>query len=69
MERCGKTNCSNSADAGGNELSIAAARNSLDRNAERLAGLGQPLAAVAEIAESWALEAAIGELTQHRNDS
>ena len=33
-----------------------------------LTGLGQPLAPVAKIAEGWALEAAIGEFTQNRDD-
>jgi hypothetical protein len=56
------------ADAGGNELSVPAARNGLDRDAERLTGLGQAFAPVAEIAEGGALEAAIGEFTQNWND-
>jgi hypothetical protein len=51
------------ADAGGNELSVAAARNGLDGDAECLTGLGQSFAPVAEIAERWAPKAAIGELT------
>jgi hypothetical protein len=56
------------ADAGRNEPSVAAAGDCLDGDAERLTGLGQPLTPVAEIAEGWALEAAIGEFTQKRND-
>jgi hypothetical protein len=39
------------ADAGGTELSVPAARDGLDRDAERLTGLGQAFAPVAEIAE------------------
>src|SRR3954454_9459103 len=56
------------ADASGNELSISAARNGLDRDAECLTGLGQAFAPVAEIAERWTLEAAISEFTQNRHD-
>jgi hypothetical protein len=51
------------ADAGGNELSVAAARNGLDGDAECLTSLGQPFAPVAEITERQTLEAAIGEFT------
>src|SRR3954452_1096053 len=64
----GKGPLNHPADAGGNELSVAAARNGLDRDAECLSGLGQPFAPVAEITERRALEAAIGELTQNRDD-
>jgi hypothetical protein len=56
------------ADAGGNELSVAAASNGLDGDAECLTCFGQSFAPVAEIAERWALEAAVGELTENRND-
>src|SRR3954464_12151924 len=56
------------ADAGGNELSVAAARNGLDRDAECLTRLGQPFAPGAEITERRALEAAIGEFTQNWDD-
>src|SRR3954451_7110665 len=56
------------ADAGGNELSVPAAGNGLDGDAERVTGFRQPLAPVAEIAEGWALEAAIGKRTQNRHD-
>ena len=45
----------------GMELSVSAASDSLDGDAECLTGLGQPFAPVAEIAEGWALEAAIGD--------
>jgi hypothetical protein len=41
------------ADAGGNELSVSAARNGLDRDIECLTGLGQPLAPVAEVPQGW----------------
>jgi hypothetical protein len=41
------------ADAGGNELSVAAARNGLDGDAECLTSLGQPFAPVAEITDYW----------------
>jgi hypothetical protein len=44
----GKRPFSHPADAGRNELSVSAARNGLDGDAECLTGLGQPLAAVAE---------------------
>src|SRR3954449_1483497 len=56
------------ADARGNELSISAARNGLDGDAESLTGLGQAFAPVAEIAERRTLETAIGEFTQNRHD-
>src|SRR4051794_14410558 len=56
------------ADAGGNELSVPAAGKGLGGEAERVPGFRQPLAPVAEIAEGWALEAAIGKRTLNRHD-
>src|SRR3954462_2731391 len=41
----------------------------LEGDAERLAGPGQPLAAIAEIAQGCPLEAATGKLMQHRDDA
>ena len=41
----------------------------LEGDAERLAGLGQPLAAIAEIAQGRPLEAAAGKLMQHWDDA
>src|SRR3954449_12351250 len=41
----------------------------LDGDAECLAGFGQPLAAIAEIAQGGPLEAAAGKLMQHRDDT
>jgi hypothetical protein len=41
----------------------------LDGDPKRLASLGQPLAAIAEIAQDGALEAAAGKLMQHRDDT
>jgi hypothetical protein len=41
----------------------------LDGDAERLAGFGQPLTPVAEIAQGCSLEAAAGKLMQHRDDT
>ena len=41
----------------------------LDGDAKRLAGFGQPLAAIAEIAQGCSLEAAAGKLMQHRDDT
>ena len=41
----------------------------LDGDAERFASLGQPLTAIAEIAQGCSLEAAAGELMQHRDDA
>src|SRR3954469_14600913 len=55
-------------DASGNELSISAARNGLDSDAESLTSLSQAFAPVAEITQRRTLEAAIGELTQNRDD-
>ena len=40
-----------------------------DGDAERLAGLGQPLAPIAEITQGCPLEAAVGKLTQHRDNA
>jgi hypothetical protein len=34
-------------------MSVSAARNGLEGDAERLTGLGQPLAAVAEVLPDW----------------
>src|SRR5208283_2215619 len=64
----GKRPLNHPAYAGRNELSVPATRDGLDRDTECLAGLGQPLAPIAEIPQCRALEAAIGELTQNRND-
>src|SRR5688572_18567253 len=41
----------------------------LDGDAKRLAGLGQPLTAIAEIAQGGSLEAAADKLMQHRDDA
>src|SRR5690242_12306263 len=41
----------------------------LDGDAECLAGLGQPLAAIAEITQGGPFEAAAGKLMQHRDDA
>jgi hypothetical protein len=41
----------------------------LEGDAERLAGFGQPLAPVAEIAQGSSFEAAAGKLMQHRDDA
>src|SRR4051812_711079 len=59
----GKGPLNHPADAGGNELSVAAARNGLDPDAKCLPRLGQAFAPVAEVTERRALEAAIGEFT------
>src|ERR1700756_4888979 len=64
----GKRPLNHPADAGGNELSVSAARNGLDRDAECLTVLSQPLAPVAEVSQGWPPKAAIGELTQNRDD-
>src|SRR4051812_34841052 len=50
-----------------NEGSTMAAGAGLDGDAERLAGFGQPLAPIAEIAQGSPLEA--GKLMQHRDDA
>src|SRR4051812_42067272 len=52
-----------------NEGSAVTAGAGLEGDAERLAGFGQPLAPVAEIAQGCPLEAAAGKLTQHRDDT
>ena len=41
----------------------------LEGDAERFAGLGQPLSPIAEIAQGCSLEAAAGKLMQHRDDA
>src|ERR1700756_1280306 len=64
----GKGPLNHPADAGGNELSVAAARNGLDRDAEYLTVLSQPLAPVAEVPQGWPPKAAIGEFTQNRDN-
>src|SRR5687768_14621413 len=51
------------------EGSAMATGTGLDGDAERLAGFGQPLAAIAEIAQGSPLEAAAGKLMQHRDDA
>src|SRR3954464_2683713 len=56
------------ADASGNELSVAAACDGLDRDAECLTRFCQSFASIAEVAERRALEAAISEFTQNRHD-
>src|SRR4051794_38553450 len=56
------------ADTGRNELSVSAARDGLDGDAECLTSLGQPFAPVAEVTERWAPKATIGEFTQNRDD-
>src|SRR3954463_8453132 len=56
------------ADASGNELSVAAACDGLDRDAECLTRFRQSFAPIAEVAERRALEAAISEFTQNRHD-
>src|SRR3954465_4763418 len=57
------------ADAGGNEPSVPAAGDGLDGDAECLTRLGQASAPIAEIAEGWAVEAAMGKFTQNRHDT
>src|SRR3954453_11636583 len=52
-----------------NEGSAVTAGAGLEGDAERLAGFGQALAAIAEIAQGRPLEAAAGKLTQHRDDT
>jgi hypothetical protein len=41
----------------------------LDADAKRFASLGQPLTAIAEIAQRCSLEAAAGKLMQYRDDA
>jgi hypothetical protein len=64
----GKRPFNDPADASRNELSISAARDDLDSDAESLTGFGQAFAPVAEIAERRPLEATIGERAQNRDD-
>src|SRR3954471_12766792 len=52
-----------------NEGSAMAAGAGLESDAECLAGLGQPLAPVAEIAQGGPLEATAGKLMQHWDDA
>src|SRR3954452_4468499 len=52
-----------------NEGSAMAAGAGLEGDAERLAGFGQALTPVAEIAQGRPLEAAAGKLMQHRDDA
>src|SRR5687768_2748476 len=52
-----------------NEGSAVTAGAGLDGDAKRLAGLGQPLAPIAEIAQGCPLEATTGKLMQHRDDA
>jgi hypothetical protein len=40
-----------------------------DDDSERLAGIGQPLTAIAEVTQGSSLEAAAGQLVQHRDDA
>ncbi|MCW2239035.1 site-specific DNA recombinase [Azospirillum canadense] len=54
---------------GRDEHAVAASRDRLDGDAEVFAGLGQALAAIAEIANGWSLEAFPDELAQHRHDA
>ena len=56
------------ADARGNEPSVSAARDGLNRDAESLTGPGQAFAPIAKVAERRTLEAAVGEFTQNRDD-
>src|SRR3954447_5680726 len=64
----GKRAFNHPADASGNELSVAAACDGLDRDAECLTRFRQSVAPIAEAAERRALEAAISEFTQNRHD-
>ena len=52
-----------------NEGSAMATSAGLDGDADRFAGLGQSLAAIAEITQGGPLEAAAGKLMQHRHDA
>jgi hypothetical protein len=65
----GKGPLNHPADAGRDEPSVAATGNGLDGDAECLSGLGQLPASIAEITERWAPKAAIGELTQNRDEA
>src|SRR5918994_258412 len=53
----------------GNKVPAVTAGAGLEGDAERLAGLGQPLAPVAEIAQGGPLEAPTGKLMQLRDDA
>src|SRR3954466_13175466 len=64
----GKRAFNHPADASGDELSVAAACDGLDRDAECLTRFRQSFAPIAEVAERRALEAAISEFTQNRHD-
>src|SRR3954453_24240647 len=64
----GKRPFNHPADAGGNELSVSAARDGLNGDAECLTGFGQPLASIAEVAECRTFEATLGERAQDRHD-
>src|SRR3954447_20675936 len=52
-----------------NKGSAIAAGAGFDSDAKRFASLGQPLTAIAEIAQGGPLEAAAGKLMQHWNDA
>jgi site-specific DNA recombinase len=52
-----------------NEGSAMAIGAGLDGDAKRLASFGQPLAAIAEIAQRCSFEAAAGKLMQHRDNA
>lgn len=56
-------------DFGGDDHPVAAAGNRPDRDAERLPGFSQALAAVAEIADGESLEPASSELAERRHDA
>src|SRR5919112_1177432 len=56
-------------DPGREEFPVPAAGDRFDRDTERLAGLGQALAAVAEIAQRRAPEPLVSEIAQHRDDA
>src|SRR3954468_19577428 len=64
----GKRAFNHPADASGDELSVAAACDGLDRDAECLTRFRQSFAPIAKVAERRALEAAISEFTQNRHD-
>src|SRR3954465_9713055 len=56
------------ANSGWKEFSIPAAGDGLDGDAERLADLGEPLAAVPKMTQSRSPETLPGQLAQHRHD-
>jgi len=56
-------------DFGGNEHPVTAAGDRPDHDSERFYGLGQALAATAEIADGGSLESLPSELAQHRDDA